>query len=174
MKQAAREKTLAEFSTEPHGVPGVEEHLHLHPGPSSSLDPRAHDPGHRLVPFAGVLLATDVAARGLDIPKVHWVIQVPVLSFPPPLPSFPLPCCLLRLHFISCPVCAGASQVDPPQDPAAFVHRVGRTARMGQSGSALAFLLPNEEPYVDFLRLRKVGTFVVFVPGSARPPLRLP
>lgn len=42
------------------------------------------------------------------------------------------------------------------QDPAAFVHRVGRTARMGRSGSALALLLPNESTYVEFLKLRKV------------------
>jgi ATP-dependent RNA helicase DDX55/SPB4 len=69
----------------------------------------------------GVLLATDVAARGLDIPDVHWIVQA-----------------------------------DPPQDPAAFVHRVGRTARMGKSGRALALLLPHEEAYVEFLRLRKV------------------
>lgn len=33
-------------------------------------------------------------------------------------------------------------QYDPPQDPNVFVHRVGRTARMGQSGNALVFLLP--------------------------------
>jgi ATP-dependent RNA helicase DDX55/SPB4 len=70
---------------------------------------------------SGVLLATDVAARGLDIPDVHWVVQ----------------------H-------------DPPQDPSAFVHRCGRTARMGRSGSALAFLTPAEIPYVDFLNLRKI------------------
>jgi ATP-dependent RNA helicase DDX55/SPB4 len=70
---------------------------------------------------SGVLLATDVAARGLDIPDVHWVVQ----------------------H-------------DPPQDPSAFVHRCGRTARMGRSGSALAFLTPAELPYVDFLKLRKI------------------
>eukprot|EP00775_Hariotina_reticulata_P007461 gene7461-7671_t len=69
----------------------------------------------------GVLLCTDIAARGLDIPDVAWIVQY-----------------------------------DPPQDPAAFVHRVGRTARMGRSGSALALLLPNESSYVDFLRLRKV------------------
>jgi len=69
----------------------------------------------------GVLLATDVAARGLDIPDVHLIVQA-----------------------------------DPPQDPAAFVHRVGRTARMGKSGRALALLLPHEEAYVEFLRLRKV------------------
>ncbi|EFJ40203.1 hypothetical protein VOLCADRAFT_108284 [Volvox carteri f. nagariensis] len=70
---------------------------------------------------AGALLATDLAARGLDIPDVHWVVQL-----------------------------------DPPQDPAAFVHRVGRTARMGRQGSALAYLQPHEEPYLEFLRLRKI------------------
>jgi hypothetical protein len=34
--------------------------------------------------------------------------------------------------------------------------RVGRTARMGRSGAAIAYLLPHEATYVDFLRLRKV------------------
>ena len=36
------------------------------------------------------------------------------------------------------------------------MHRCGRTARMGRKGSALAFLLPQETSYVDFLRLRRV------------------
>ena len=63
-----------------------------------------------------------MAARGLDIPDVKWIVQF-----------------------------------DPPQDPSTFVHRVGRTARMGRAGSALVLLLPHEEPYVAFLRLRKVG-----------------
>ena len=70
---------------------------------------------------AGCLLCTDVAARGLDIPDVHWVVQY-----------------------------------DPPQDPSVFVHRVGRTARMGRTGHALVFLLPHELAYVEFLRRRKV------------------
>jgi ATP-dependent RNA helicase DDX55/SPB4 len=69
----------------------------------------------------GVLLCTDVAARGLDIPSVEWIVQL-----------------------------------DPPQDPSFFIHRVGRTARMGQSGRALLFLNTNEEPYVSFLQKRKV------------------
>ena len=47
-------------------------------------------------------------------------------------------------------------QFDPPQDPDVFVHRVGRTARMGRSGHALTLLLPHESAYVDFLRIRKV------------------
>ncbi|KAG2447782.1 hypothetical protein HYH02_007239 [Chlamydomonas schloesseri] len=80
---------------------------------------------------AGVLLCTDLAARGLDIPDVHWIVQL-----------------------------------DPPQDPAAFVHRVGRTARMGRSGSALVYLAKAEEPYVEFLRLRKVP----LTEGSPLPP----
>ncbi|GBG92442.1 hypothetical protein CBR_g55379 [Chara braunii] len=70
---------------------------------------------------AGVLLCTDVAARGLDIPGVDWIVQY-----------------------------------DPPQDPNAFVHRVGRTARMGRSGSAVVYLLPKEDAYVEFLKLRSV------------------
>ncbi|CAM6050827.1 unnamed protein product [Sphagnum compactum] len=70
---------------------------------------------------AGMLICTDVAARGLDIPGVDWIVQY-----------------------------------DPPQDPNVFVHRVGRTARMGQSGNALVLLLPKEDSYVEFLRIRNV------------------
>ena len=35
----------------------------------------------------------------------------------------------------------------------AFVHRCGRTARMGQQGSALLLLLPSETAYVEYLQL---------------------
>jgi ATP-dependent RNA helicase DDX55/SPB4 len=48
------------------------------------------------------------------------------------------------------------NRVDPPQDPEAFIHRIGRTARIGKSGSALAFILSSEETYVEYLRVRKV------------------
>ncbi|PSR93225.1 DEAD-box ATP-dependent RNA helicase [Actinidia chinensis var. chinensis] len=53
---------------------------------------------------SSVLLCTDVAACGLDIPGVDCIIQY-----------------------------------DPPQDPNVFVHRVGRTARMGREGTAIVF-----------------------------------
>lgn len=33
-------------------------------------------------------------------------------------------------------------QYDPPQDPNVFVHRVGRTARLGRQGSSIVFLSP--------------------------------
>ncbi|KAL8172374.1 hypothetical protein V2J09_024178 [Rumex salicifolius] len=70
---------------------------------------------------SGALLCTDVAARGLDIPGVDFIVQY-----------------------------------DPPQDPNVFIHRVGRTARMGRQGSSIVFLLPKEEDYIDFLRVKRV------------------
>jgi len=47
-------------------------------------------------------------------------------------------------------------QYDPPQHPDQFVHRIGRTARMGKSGSALVYLTTEEETYVEFLRHRGI------------------
>eukprot|EP01083_Nonionella_stella_P010155 29018_1 len=67
----------------------------------------------------GVLLCTDVAARGLDLPFVNWVLQY-----------------------------------EPPNDIAEYVHRIGRTARLGRSGSALLFLLPTELEYMQLLEAR--------------------
>jgi ATP-dependent RNA helicase DeaD len=58
---------------------------------------------------ADLLVATDVAARGLDIPNVSHVIN----------------------H-------------DIPNDPEAYVHRIGRTARAGRPGIAITFVTPRE------------------------------
>jgi ATP-dependent RNA helicase DDX55/SPB4 len=80
----------------------------------------------------GMLLCTDVAARGIDLPDVDWVVQL-----------------------------------DPPQDPAMFVHRCGRTARFGRTGSAVVFLREQELEYVDYLRLRRVP----LVPLPDPPPV---
>uniref|UniRef100_A0A8C9UTG2 ATP-dependent RNA helicase n=1 Tax=Spermophilus dauricus TaxID=99837 RepID=A0A8C9UTG2_SPEDA len=68
----------------------------------------------------GVLVCTDVMARGIDIPEVNWVLQY-----------------------------------DPPSNASAFVHRCGRTARIGHGGSALVFLLPMEESYINFLAINQ-------------------
>ncbi|CDJ60095.1 ATP-dependent RNA helicase, putative, partial [Eimeria maxima] len=66
----------------------------------------------------GILLCTDVAARGLDIPKVDWIVQV-----------------------------------DPPDDPREYIHRVGRTARgAGGKGKALLFLMPEELGFLRYLK----------------------
>ncbi|XP_018614826.1 probable ATP-dependent RNA helicase DDX31 isoform X2 [Scleropages formosus] len=64
----------------------------------------------------GILLCTDVAARGLDLPQVTWIVQY-----------------------------------NPPASPAEYVHRVGRTARIGAQGSSLLFLTPSETAYINVL-----------------------
>jgi ATP-dependent RNA helicase DeaD len=56
-----------------------------------------------------VLVATDVAARGLDIPAVSHVVNF-----------------------------------DIPPDPEYYVHRIGRTGRIGRSGEAITFTTPAE------------------------------
>lgn len=47
-------------------------------------------------------------------------------------------------------------QFDAPQDPQAFLHRCGRTARQGRVGSAVVFLMKHEDTYVEFMKLRKI------------------
>ncbi|XP_017297265.1 ATP-dependent RNA helicase DDX55 [Kryptolebias marmoratus] len=69
---------------------------------------------------SGILVCTDVMARGIDIPDVNWVLQY-----------------------------------DPPTSASAFVHRCGRTARIGNYGNALVFLLPMEEVYINFLSINQ-------------------
>jgi ATP-dependent RNA helicase RhlE len=56
-----------------------------------------------------VLVATDVAARGLDVPDVSHVINF-----------------------------------DLPDSSDSYIHRIGRTARMGKSGVALSFATPED------------------------------
>ena len=46
-------------------------------------------------------------------------------------------------------------QFDPPSSTKAFVHRCGRTARMGRQGQALVMLLPSEVSYVEFLSVNQ-------------------
>ncbi|XP_061189421.1 probable ATP-dependent RNA helicase DDX31 [Saccostrea echinata] len=64
----------------------------------------------------GVLFCTDVAARGLHLPDVRWIVQYTT---------------------------PGAVQ--------GYVHRVGRTARVGKQGHALLFLMPAEVEYLKSL-----------------------
>ncbi|KAJ1374021.1 hypothetical protein KIN20_036609 [Parelaphostrongylus tenuis] len=63
-----------------------------------------------------ILVVTDVAARGVDIPLLDTVIN---------------------LHF--------------PPKAKLFVHRVGRVARAGRSGTAISLIAPDELPYLTDL-----------------------
>ncbi len=46
-------------------------------------------------------------------------------------------------------------QYDLPTNASAFVHRCGRTARVERTGNALVFLLPNEDTYVNFIKINQ-------------------
>ena len=48
--------------------------------------------------------------------------------------------------------------MDPPSNAEAFVHRCGRTARIGNKGASILLLCPNEETYVDFLSINQKVT----------------
>jgi ATP-dependent RNA helicase RhlE len=60
-----------------------------------------------------VLVATDVAARGVDVKAVTLVINF-----------------------------------DLPNEPEAYVHRIGRTGRAGATGHAASFCCPDERDYL--------------------------
>ncbi len=80
-----------------------------------------------------VLVATDVAARGIHVDDVSLVVHV-----------------------------------DPPADPKDYLHRAGRTARAGESGTVVTMVTPPERREVDRLtRLAGVHAAVTEVtPGD--------
>lgn len=47
-------------------------------------------------------------------------------------------------------------QADPPQQTDEYLHRIGRTARIGNDGNALLFLAPNESNYIEHLRSKRM------------------
>src|SRR5580704_2256781 len=89
-----------------------------------------------------VLIATDVASRGLHIPDVSHVFNF-----------------------------------DLPQDPADYVHRIGRTARAGADGDAISFgceeyaiSLPDIERYIGHQIPRAAIEAVDLAVVTAPPP----
>jgi len=77
-----------------------------------------------------VLVATDIAARGIDVGGVSHVI------------NFELP--------------------NVPED---YVHRIGRTARAGAAGTAIAFCSDEERPYLrDIEKLTRCSLRVIPLP----------
>ncbi|API50615.1 RNA helicase [Rhizobium leguminosarum] len=77
------------------------------------------------------LIATDVAARGIDIPAVSHVYNY-----------------------------------DLPEVPDAYVHRIGRTARAGRDGIAIAFCAPDEAKLLRDIE-RLMGIDITVASGEA-------
>lgn len=48
-------------------------------------------------------------------------------------------------------------QIDIPQDPNFFIHRIGRTARKGTEGIALVLVEQGEVPYIDYIKDKMVS-----------------
>ncbi|MXO60050.1 DEAD/DEAH box helicase [Altererythrobacter salegens] len=71
-----------------------------------------------------ILIATDVAARGIDIPGVSHVINYEL-----------------------------------PNVPEQYVHRIGRTARAGNDGVAIAFCAEDERAYLKDIQKTTDATF---------------
>lgn len=80
-----------------------------------------------------VLVATDVAARGLDIPEVAHVYNY-----------------------------------DLPNVPENYVHRIGRTARAGREGRAVAFCAPGEIGELRAIE-KTLGEKIPVIGGEAPP-----
>ena len=42
-------------------------------------------------------------------------------------------------------------QVDPPEDPDNYIHRIGRTARVNNSGTAILLIENHEDSFIQYL-----------------------
>ena len=81
-----------------------------------------------------VLIATDIAARGIDIDAVSHVINYEL-----------------------------------PNVPESYVHRIGRTARAGAGGSAIAFCADDERPFLrDIEKLTRMKIDILPLPEDFR------
>jgi superfamily II DNA/RNA helicase len=112
---AAREGRVIMFLDTKHAVDRLTDHLlssgvraaALHGGKSQPQRTRTlaqFKTGH-----VTVLVATNVAARGIHVDQLDLVVNV-----------------------------------DPPTDPKDYLHRGGRTARAGESGSVVTLVMPNQ------------------------------
>jgi ATP-dependent RNA helicase DeaD len=85
--------------------------------------------------YAEILVATDVAARGLDFSDLSHVYNF-----------------------------------DIPQDPDSYVHRIGRTGRVGKPGAAVTFVTPREIGHLQLIERsinRKIVSISIPTMGEA-------
>ena len=68
-----------------------------------------------------ILLSTDLASRGIDIPNIDMIIQF-----------------------------------DPPKTDDSYIHKAGRTARVGHKGTSLLFLNENELTFLNYMKQKGI------------------
>lgn len=73
----------------------------------------------------GILLTTDLASRGIDVPNLDLVIQF-----------------------------------DPPKNEEVFVHRVGRTARVGKKGESILLISNSEVQFLNYLYNKHIRNMI--------------
>ncbi|XP_042855995.1 ATP-dependent RNA helicase HAS1-like isoform X2 [Penaeus japonicus] len=64
-------------------------------------------------------------------------------------------------------------QFDPPSEPAEYIHRVGRTARAGDSGNAILFVLPEESMFITYMKSQNVFVPRMDIPWDEVEDLKL-
>ncbi|WP_252946273.1 DEAD/DEAH box helicase [Oceanicola sp. 502str15] len=132
------------FSRTKHGAERIKKHLEKAGFAAGSIHGNKSQ-GQRDRALSGfregelmVLVATDVAARGIDIPEVRYVYNY-----------------------------------DMPNVPDNYVHRIGRTARAGRDGTAIAYV--SAEEMGELKDVQKVmGKSIPVASGEAWEPMKRP
>ena len=148
---AARDGLTILFAKTQMGVDRLTDHLHsqgiaagaLHGGKTQAVRTRTLDAFRNGT--TPVLVATDVAARGIHVDGISLVVHI-----------------------------------DAPRDPKDYLHRAGRTARAGESGTVVTLAAPKQQRAVSALttragvdptvmRVRPMDAHLVEVTGARQP-----
>ncbi|MFE7776255.1 DEAD/DEAH box helicase [Streptomyces sp. NPDC057445] len=149
---AARDGRVLMFLDTKLGVDQFTRHLRASGVRASALHSGKSQPQrtHTLAQFKNgditVLVATNVAARGIHVDALDLVVNV-----------------------------------DPPSDPKDYLHRGGRTARAGESGSVVTLVTPNQRRDVNRMmsdagirptvtQVRSGEEKLTSITGAKRPP----
>ena len=151
---AARDGRVLMFLDTKHGVDAFARHLRSSGIQAGALHSGKSQPQrmHTLAQFKDgeitVLVATNVAARGIHVEHLDLVVNV-----------------------------------DPPSDPKDYLHRGGRTARAGESGSVVTLVTPGQRRDVNRMmsdagirptvaQVRSGEERLTSITGAKRPPVQ--
>lgn len=132
-----RKSSILVFSRTKHGADKISKHL-IRAGIKSEAIHGNKSQNARQATLANfksqktrVLIATDIAARGIDINQLSHVVNF-----------------------------------DLPEVPETYVHRIGRTGRAGNGGTALSFCSPEETPLLKDIQ-KLIGKKISIYPNPS-------